>query len=107
MFGCRTCLHTHQKQKFDMCCKRGGHSSFLFAGMKQQAKGGMKPWYGTAPGKGGVDILHMSPPCQAMSKVNMHANVATIKKEMVPLLDQVCLPLHCASLLSSRGSFMQ
>ncbi|BDA45119.1 hypothetical protein COCOBI_06-5990 [Coccomyxa sp. Obi] len=57
-------------------------------GIQQQAKDGMEPAYGTAPRKGEVDILHMSPPCQSMSKVNMHANLATIKKEMFPLLDQ-------------------
>ncbi|CAL8469141.1 g8682 [Coccomyxa elongata] len=60
----------------------------LLDGMKQQAKDGMKPSYGTAPRKREVDILHMSPPCQPMSKVNMHANMATINKSMVPLLDQ-------------------
>lgn len=36
-----------------------------------------------------MGLLHCSPPCQSLSKLNSHSDAALIEEKLIPLLDQV------------------
>jgi hypothetical protein len=52
--------------------------------------GQLPPW-GTPPDQatGSVGLIHTSPPCQALSKLNRWGDVPRAQRELFPLLDQV------------------
>ncbi len=48
------------------------------------------PKWGVPPKKGTVHLLHASPPCQSLSKLNMFSDEGSIENKLFPILEQVC-----------------
>jgi hypothetical protein len=60
------------------------------AGTKRYYETGELPKWGNPPERDSVGLLHCSPPCQSLSKLNSHSDAALIEEKHIPLLDQVC-----------------
>ena len=57
--------------------------------LAEKQRTGADPAWGQLPVKGGVDVLHGSPPCQELSMLNQHSDALKVERVLYPLLDQV------------------
>lgn len=65
------------------------------AGTRHYHETGELPKWGKPPERDGVGLLHCSPPCQGLSKLNTWTDEARVEEGLFPVLDQVRTPpLH-------------